>query len=59
MVHIQTIDPAFELARCPDIDTLIAPVDAVTESMAVRLLQAVEEIMTWLEAQLSSNLTRQ
>jgi HEPN domain-containing protein len=59
MVHIQTIDPAFELARYPDIDTLVAPVDAVTESIAVRVLEAAEEIMTWLEAQLLSNSIQQ
>ena len=59
MVHTETVDPAFGLARYPDIDTLVAPVDAVTEPIAVRLLQAAEEIMTWLEMQLASNSTQQ
>lgn len=58
MTHIETVDPAFELARYPDVDTLIAPVDMVTESIAVRVLQAAEEIMTWLEAQLSPTSTQ-
>jgi HEPN domain-containing protein len=59
IVHVQTIDPTFELARYPDIDALVAPVDAVTESIAVRVLEAAEEIMAWLEAQIQSSSIQQ
>ena len=59
MVHVKTVDPAFELARYPDIDMHIAPVDAVSETMAIRTLEATGEIMTWLETQLQSNSIQQ
>lgn len=52
MTHIQVIDPAFKFARYPNTITLVAPVDGVSQPTASRLLQAAEEIMTWLEAQL-------
>lgn len=52
IAHIPTIDRAFDLTRYPDLVTLVAPVDRVTEATALNILQAAEEVMTWLEAQL-------
>lgn len=52
IVHTPMIDRAFDLTRYPDLVTLVAPVDGVTETTALNLLQAAEEVMTWLEAQL-------
>lgn len=59
MAQIPAIDLAFDLTRYPDIATLVAPVDRVTEATALRLLRAAEEVMAWLEAQLASNSIQQ
>ena len=52
VVHIPTIDRAFELTRYPDLVTLVAPIDGVNEATALNIFQSAEEVMTWLEAQL-------
>ena len=52
MTYLHVIDPAFKFARYPNTITLVPPVDGLSQSTAERLLQAAEEIMTWLEAQL-------
>ena len=52
MMQMAVVDPAFKFTRYPDIIGGVAPVDMVTEAIAVRLLEAAEEIMIWLGTQL-------
>lgn len=53
LAHIPTIDRAFEVTRYPNLATLVAPVDDMTGAIAQSILDAAEEVMTWLKAQLT------
>lgn len=52
LVHLATINPTFIRTRYPDMGTLVAPVDSISEADASEQLEAAEEVMAWLEAQL-------
>jgi HEPN domain-containing protein len=50
--YLVVINPTFNLTRYPDMGTLVAPVDGVTDTDASEQLKAAEEVMLWIEAQL-------
>jgi HEPN domain-containing protein len=49
---IGVVNPAFDMVRYPDPDTLVPPVNAVDAPRAAAHLAAAERILTWVGTQL-------
>ncbi len=47
-------NPALNIMRYPDVESLAAPVDYVDEEMSISYVTAAIEVMRWLEHQLIS-----
>jgi HEPN domain-containing protein len=56
--QLATINPVFNRVRYPDLGTLIAPVDSISDVDASEQLEAAEEVMAWLAPQLDPTSTQ-